>query len=622
MLAGWTEVDSAFLQGQQTSLSADGLKRFYDGQLPGWQHALAPEHQVPRRNVVAGALALLGAPVGQSMVLLVASEGEGKSTALLQTAVDLVGKGHRVLFRESGTALDIDEMLALPPAAAWVLVSDDADEIASSLQEAVKRVESAGRRDIHWLLSARYEDWRARFRQGPRTVEPAWAATVDLWPDVGTSPRMLALTSEEAARLVAAWDGAGCLGALAEVAPEARAEALVEARHGSGWSAATLLDAILGQRYGPDRLKAHVARLLPRLGDNQHRFASGHTIQEAFLYAAAGAVAGVDGIDLHVMADLVGVDREDRGQVLRRLGQEGLASGSAGVLRVRHRDLARAAVQLVEEGGPGAGLEQVFKDLVRVTGETGNELRGLAAGGAVMNCGPTLALRLREIGIGGARAGQVARAAADESARALPDLLMFTVARARTYRETGQPGEARAILRAALGDLAGHGDWRVVGRLYLRDLSVSEADAGQLVDSIVLGGLSIADVDQLGDVSMAEAKVALDGLGAACSRMDAADLALPFQRLVGACALLGRQVTPKWDEPARLDFHRYEVLADELGTTQTSPAQAVAALSDALAAARRELHDEDLAALWDRLVPDPDRPPLGSLTKTVGLRLR
>jgi hypothetical protein len=238
-----------------------------------------------------------------------------------------------------------------------------------------------------------------------------------------------------------------------------------------------------------------------------------------------------------------------------------------------------------------------------------------------MNCGPVLAVRLRELGIDPDRAARIARASADTSARVLPDLLMFTLSRARTYGETGGPAEALAILRAALADATERGDWGVVGRRYLYDLSVSEGDAGHIMASILLAGLSIANVERLGQVSLTEAKLALDAMGAACTRMDPERIGPPFQRLLRACTHLGRKVTPKWDQPARLNFHRYEVLADKFGVAQCSSPQAVAALSDAVATARGEVSDVEVAGLWERLLPDPDRPPFGPLTQTVGFSL-
>ncbi|PZS19522.1 MAG: hypothetical protein DLM54_06845 [Acidimicrobiales bacterium] len=624
-LAGWTEITSDLLEDHRMALSSQALKRFYDGQVPEWRHALAPHDQIPRRHVVAGALGLLRAPVGQSMILLVASDGEGKSTALRQTAVDLVGERHRVLYRETGANLDIEAVMALPSTTSnWVLASDSADEIADDLEEAVNRVQAAGRRDIQWLLAAGYDDWRARFRQGGRSIEPAWASVLDLWPGVGATARMLALTPQEAATVIGAWGAADCLGALVDTAADARGEALIEAYHGrSGLSATTFLDASLGLRYGPDGLKAHMTGLLPHLGDGDHRFENGRSVKEAFFYAAAADVAGDGGMDLYVLADLLGLDRTHRFQILDRLGQEGLASGSAGVLRIRHHDLARGAIGLTEDAGFGVDLEQIYQDLVRGTGETGTDMKGLAAGGAIMNCGPTLAAKLGELGIPEARAAQVARTAADESARVLPDLLMFALSRALTYRQTDERDEALAILRSALGDVTARGDWGAMGRRYLHDLSVSECDAGHVMESILLVGLSISDVERLGHVSLTEAKLAFDGLGRACADMDRAKMGPTFQRLLSACSHLGQKVTPKWDEPTRLNFHRYAVLADELGATQCwSDQAAVTVVADAVAAALPGVQDADLAELWRRLLPDADRPPFAHLVKTVGLDVR
>lgn len=624
VLAGWTEVSPAFLEGHRTPLAKDALRLFYDGQAPGWRHALAPDAQVPRRSVVAGALARLQAPPGQSMVLLVAAGGEGKSTALRQIAVDLVGHGHRVLYRQRGTPLDVDGVLGLPPGATWTLVSDDADEIAKDLERAIKAVEAAGRRDVHWLLAARYEDWRGRFQEGPRSVEPEWASMVERWPEAGASPRMLALTTDDAARVVGAWEASDCLGALAELPPDARAQALVEARQGPhGWSAATFLDAILGTRYTDEALRHHVGGRLAQLGDHERS----PDITKGFLYLAAADVAGVDGVDLRVLADLLGVDRVDGGQILDRLGQEGLGSGSGGVARARHPRLAQAGVVAAAGASSGIDLEQVFANLVRGTGQTGRDLGGLAGGGAIMNCGPTLAAKLQELGLAPERSSQIARSAADQAADVLGDLVMFTISRARTYRETGQGDQAVAILRAALAEVTQRADWGAVGRQYLYDSSTSECDAGHLMEAIMLAGLSIADLDRLGPVSLTEAKLGLDGLGAACSRLSPGDMGpttkdAPFQHLIGACAYLGPKVTPKWDEPRRLRFHQLAVRADELGVNHSSSEQAVTSLSDALEAARHQVHDLELTALWGRLLADPDLPPFASLTKRLAFGLR
>ena len=171
----------------------------------------------------------------------------------------------------------------------------------------------------------------------------------------------------------------------------------------------------------------------------------GDALQEAFLFAAAAQVAGVDGLDLFVLADLIGVDRDQRREaILGRLAEAGLAFGSAGALRPRHPALARVAVQLVAEGRLEGDLEDLYRRLVRGTAATGNDVKSLSAGGAIMNCGPLLSEKLQQLGLPRDRSDQIACTVADEAEVALPDYLLFTVARARTY-----PGRRPARLTPA-----------------------------------------------------------------------------------------------------------------------------------------------------------------------------
>jgi len=618
VLEGWIEITPALLEGYRQPLSGAQLRRFYDGQQPDWQHALAPQRQIPRRRVAVDALAQYEVLVAPTMVLLVGSDGEGKSTVLRQVSVDLAKAGRRVLFRRPGTPLEVDAIAALPPGSTWILASDDSDEIAESLEEACQRIENDRRRDIHWLVTARYEDWKVRFRRDTRNVEPSWGRYADLWPEVGAAARVLALSTDDATQVLAAWSEADALGALSEVPEADRVEALEESsHHRRGLSDATLLGGSLDQRYGARGLPAHVESILDRLGDEAHRQAGGHSLQEAFLFLAAADAAGVDGIDLHVLADLVGVDRADRGQLLWRLGAEGVAAGSAGVIRARHPAIARAAIVLAADGRFGADLDEIFRRLIHGTGETGTEMKGLAAGGAIMNCGPLLASKLQQLGIPADRACEVARSAADEAASVLPHLLLFSLARARTYRETGEGAQALAILRAEMADAWQREDWNLAGRSYLCEMSVCESLVGHLMESIVLAGLSVANVEGLGRVSMTEAKLALTQLGECCLAMADEQLSLPFQGLVRACPHLGAKVTPKWDQAARLQFHNFGLLADRFDVPECSSAEAVFWMADAVVEAKKLVDDTEMEALWKRLLPGTERPPFGRLKLTT-----
>lgn len=613
VLAGWAEVTPAFLALNKATLGAADLRQFFDGGQPDWRHALADEHEVPRRQVAANAAARLRNPSSQTMVLLVGSGGEGRSTTLRQVAFDLTqsgGEGRRVLFREPGVALDVDAVAALAAGPSWILISDDADEIARDVEKAVQRVAKDGRRDIHWLLSARDADWKAQFQQGGRSLEPPWKQSVELWPDTGAGARVMALSADDATKVVAAWTAAGCLGLLGDLPPDERVAALLEAAGDRAWlSDGTFFGGLVERRFGPEGLTAHVQATLE---------AATTTVREAFLYVAAAHAAGVDGVDLNVVADLIGVDRANRRDILVGLGRAGLATGSGGAIRVRHESMAGAALRLVEGGRFGLDLETIFRRLVRGTGVTGTDLRGLVAGAAIMNCGPTLSGRLQTLGIAAPRANRIACTVADAAADVLGNLLVYTVYRAQAYREAGAAGEATAILRAAVADSAKMDDWEHSGRRFLYELGVSESDAGHPVETILLAGLSLADGEGLGLVSMTETKLAFLAIAAATSQMDEHELDIAFQRLFRISAQLGPKIAPKWDQRARLSFHTHGLTADNFDVPECSQAQGLHWLADALAVARGLVRDPDLAALWAQVLPDPRRPDFTRLNKTLG----
>lgn len=613
MLDGWISVTSSLLEEERRPLGSEELRRFFDGSAPQWRHALAPESQIPRRQMAADALAKLRQPAAetQALVLLVGPEGQGKSTALLQVAAALADTEHRVLMRSPGARLDPEAVLALPADGLWILVSDNADEIAHSVRKAVEAVFSASRHDIHWLLSARDVDWKARFMENSRTVEPPWERYADLWPALGNRVIGLAVTPTEATAVLGAWQAADSLGALGgstDIAEDARAEAIVERSCKKiGLSDATLLGASLDLRYGANGITSLVADGLGRL--------AGDPAATAFLFAAAAAVAGVDGVDLLVLADLVGVDRDDGDGLRERLADAGLADGSGGALRPRHPALARAAVQRL---GP-AELEALYRRLIQGTAATGNDVKALAAGGAVMTCGPLLADKLDALGVDTAVARRVACAVADEAEAALPEFLLFTVARARTYRDSARAAESRGLLRERISDATRKSDWDMAGRAFLHELSVPEATAGQLAEAVTLAGLALADADGLGQVTMADAKLALLSLGEACREWATADGADLFRRQLRSCHHLGEKVTPKWDQKARFQFHTFEVAANEYSIPKTTAADALLWLAETLKTARELIADTQVDELASRLIPEDGPLRFSHLEYTIGL---
>ncbi len=545
---GWAEVVPG---DSHDPLRPEELRAYFDGAEPGWRHAQAPGHQIPRRQVVAEAVARLDAASGQTMVLLVGPAGQGRSTAVRQAAVDLAERGHRVLFRTRGAGLDGPTVAALPAGPVYVLVSDDAEEVSAGLEAGVEALCRAGRRDVHWLLTARDDDWRDAFRGDGRGVEPSWDRLIELWPARGARTTTLAVTAEDAASIVDAWgtvatadDRLGADG-LGDAAGRQLADELT--------AADDLLGASLALRHGPDGLSAHVRAALDWLPAG---------VVRAFRYAAVAGAVRVDDVDLAALAGLAGVGGV---AIAEALAFAGLASAtSAGVLRVRHPAIARAGFALVDE----ADLAPLFVDLVRA-----------GAGRAVMTCAPTLAGRLQELGVDRARADQVACACADAAAT-MSDRLLLTIAHAVTYRRAGRTAEAAELLRAPLASAAGAGDWATLGRQYLLELSQAQADTGDHDEAVGLAALALADLGGLDRPTTTDVKLALAHLGNLCMQLDEHQLEPRHLRLLQVTAHLGPRFTPKWDQRARSDFRRFGVYADDAGVPACPLADAFAWLAD------------------------------------------
>jgi hypothetical protein len=597
------------------------LRLFFDGQEPRWTHALAGDELIPRREIVGTAVARLKSPSATTLVLLVAAGGEGKSLVLRQAVVDLVEAGCRVLWREDDGVLVPDAVAALPNDRPWVLASDDGEIVGEELEDALKKLHAAGRQDVHWLIGARDTDWRAHFGRGRR--EPSWSLLASLWPRADNKARSqaLALNESDATKVVAAWKRAGTLGAL-EAVPEAdRVRALLTAaRQNTGVSNGTFFGAVLEERFGAEGLRAHLQTSIQHLGDPDHAIGSGCTLRDAFLYAAAVEAVGIDGVDLKVVAELVGVERQKRRpEILHRLGQEAVTSGGGDALRTRAPAIARVAVQLVEEGRIDDDLEEIYKSLVRVTGELGRDGDAGKTHGAIMNCGPRLARELRKLGVDEARANHIARAAAATAIDVEPNLLVCLVTQANTFRSTKDPGRGAEILRQALATPDAFDDWNQYVRSALYELGVCEGQASRLISGLWLTGLSLADGPNMGRVTKDRAKRSLAGLGAACLEIaKPRTLDEPLGKLLRATSVLGPRATPKRDGRTSGYFKRHGEKANQLKVRRCSDEDALQWMAAAVSHAEQLVDDLELQGIAMALVHSP--LSFNQLRQTLGLR--
>ncbi len=602
VLHGWIELTVDVLSRLQAPLGPAELRLYFDGQEPDWRHALA-KREIPRRGVVSNAVAKLQSGEGQTAVMLLTAGGEGKSTVLRQVAVDLLEGGCRVLVRDvvGEPRLDAQQVVELPVGHRWVLVTDDADQVASEIQSAVRAVKDSGRTDIHWLFGARDTDWNARWRIRRESTEPQWTRFADVWPRVQERSAAMRMTESDAQAIVTAWEAAGALGSLAGVAEGERAnELLRSSRSTAGLGNETLFGAVLEKRVGADGLPAHVQTLLERLGDQFHRIGgNGSSLRDAFLYAAACDAVGVDGIDLNVVADLTGVPRNRRRpEILIPLGAEAAGAGGGSALRTRHTAIAATALSLVGDGRVLEDLTEIYRAIVRGTvGAARDGLRVHSTHGAIMNIGPTLLKRLPRIGVDQERAKEIALAAAEAAETADPDLLVLTVTRAKTLRDAGDPDTASEVLRGALNNAPSRKDFGRVGRGYLFELSVAEGNAGRHIENLWLAGACISDARLLGTLTRKDARLALAGMGAACMKMDGLNEHPAFQHVLAATAVLGPTVLEQRDQRGANYFRRYADAARAAGIPTPDAVRALAWLADGLPSAESAMADGQFVGL-------------------------
>ncbi len=613
VLQGWTEVTPELLAAEGgEALGADDLIRYYDGGPVDWRIAQAPETQVLRRQAVAPAVGAFERAIEMGMVLLVGGRGAGKSTVARQIAVDLARAGSKVLFRDPGTSLDADAVAALAEGP-WVLVSDDAEEVAADLEATITQL-AKGRKDVHWVLVGRSPDWESKFKRDGRSAEPPWEKFVNLWPTLGMRGNLLALAPADADRLVAAWAAAGSLRALETDPADERGQYLLDAvMSRQGICDASLLGGLLDQRFGADALPDHVDTLLAPLDDAD---------LDSFLYVAVAEACDFDGVDMAVIADLAGVDPAEAPAIRRRLIAAGVGSGSGSSLRTRHPGIAQAAVRLVDaDRARGRTLDEIWRKLVQSVARVGRQLGPLVSDGPIMTCGPVLAGRYERFGIPRDRADRIARVVADEAAAAMgARFTLFTVLQARTYRMSGLPAEAAAILRKAYPEDVKKQDWDRMARGFLYEMALAETAQDHLLETITLAGLSMVDARGMGPVTYTDAKIALVEIGEACMKMDEAQLLPGYANLLRAAGVMSATVTPKWDQRTRARFKTFTERADELELPEIKLAQAFDWFAEALSTAAGELHDPELEPIWKRMVPDGGLPSLTMLRRTVDVR--
>lgn len=599
-LDGWYEITPEFLETRRRKLSDEELTLFFNGQEPSWEHALTNRSIIPHRDIVEKTVTTLlntGSPL---LVRMFGAGGEGKSISLLQIAVELVVEGWNVLFHEDDGSLFAHQILNIPETGRWALLSDNAEQIVPNIQDAIMYAKRNGRNNIHWVLTARDTDWAAAWRSSSSRNEPNWSLYMREWPSRDERSTFFSMSRDEAERIIVAWENANCLGALADLTDEKRVERLWSAATGTGEiSDKTFFGGILNTRFTADGLIDHVGKLMQKLqGDDKKIGDRGCTLYDAFLYAAAMDAIDIEGVDLNVVADLVGVELKNRRtHILAPLGFEAAGTGSGTALRTRHPAIARATIMLAENEFQ-TDLEEVYKDIVGGTIESKiNQNIFVANFPQIVNTGTILSKYLQNLNFKKNRADQIAIAAAEEAENMLANIIANTTSLSKTYREAGRYLEAKNAMRKSLVRATSCKDWPIRGRAFLGELGLVFGITNDLIHDVCIAGLSISDIEGLYDLTIDRARIGLSGVGAACMRMKDIKNDNIYAKCLRAVAVIGATIHS--DE--KKSYLRYTMRADQLGVDVCDIYTAYIWLQDGVKEAYLAINDDDLIAFMHRL---------------------
>ena len=357
---GWYLVDAQYLKDRNKELSNEQAISFFDGRTPVWQEAMAP--QIPRREIVGKLVNDLETARRNGelrITLLVGAAGEGKTTALLQTACDLASNDAewKILFRyDSSALLPAEFVSSLPDSGSWLIVSDDAEIIARGVFDSVQSLKFSNTKNVQFLLCCRDTDWKA--------------ADVDHLPwnqqAIFSEKPLKGLNKADAEKVVSAWSAYGKEGLKTLDGLEhdnATAKLLLAAKSEETKSFdGSFFGAVLQVRWGAG-LKNHIENLLRKL--EKRNINSEKTLLDAFAYISAMHAEKLQILSKDVLAKALRVPvNQLRKKVLGPLGEEAAIATTGRFVFTRHIAIANISVEILAEKFD-LDLDEYYEDMVR-----------------------------------------------------------------------------------------------------------------------------------------------------------------------------------------------------------------------------------------------------------------
>jgi hypothetical protein len=598
--SGWEIVDrDSLAKIRANPPPLDIMVQFFDGILPTWRLALAPgvEPRAIAERLANRLRAVYAGAAKPEVVLLSGAGGEGKSTAVLHAAAALIEDTQQVwtcLHRQAANAeLPEDTFAKLPSKQdhAWVVVIDDADNVAPAILVAVKKV--AARTDVHLLLAARDAEWQLK-----RLVPGMWQPLADFHTEL-----LAGLDQEDARRIVVGWAAWGdeAMGKLKGRSERDATTALLgHAREfAAREEAGELLGALLVTRKGED-MRSHVRTLVNGLG--RKPVIKTYSLHDIYAMVAAMHTENQLYLSRSVLACALGCDLDElERKVLLPLRREAMLDAGDTYVLTRHRRIAEAACTVMREDRDDIDRWYAFLARAALLDFKKNFTRDPNIGAWNFR----LAQHFVEKG---ERGWAIGRAIAKAVYEAEPSNVQSLTALTSVLRRTGRAAEAMTVLK----DTGGHyRNYR--GVLY--EWSTVAGAAGDHGLATWLCGRTLADGGE--PIDPIRCKLSLAGLGLAFRELFTATQEKALAAAEAACGQLGLRLTDL-DATTRGYFERHAADGRRNGIAELSLEQAVDSIRKAVIRAANDVEPHNDPVFFEKLLGEPDGYRYTALLRIAG----
>jgi len=336
-----------------------------------------------------------------------------------------------------------------------------------------------------------------------------------------------------------------------------------------GLQEGSFFGAILEVRWG-EGLKTHIRDLLRKLESRYIR--PGLTLASAFGYIAVMHAEGPGILSNIVLSEALGYDVNDlKRRTLRPLGEEAAITITGRLVFTRHRSIARAATEILEESIETDELYVTLAVAAQRAGRKGNYVPYLRDWHFLSSYFFDKGDHGRGLRIG---------KALHELEPANPYLVVNL---ARLYREAGQPEDGAALFRSASPHTQ-------KDRVYYNEWGTTEGNAGRYALNAWLTSLTLADgtTRQLPDNQ--KNTQAFHGLMVAFEQLDEKYNAREFREAWVAAAQLGALV--RFDESRAGQVQQRLQRARNLQIEPMSPSVALGKIRDGVKAAWNQREDD------------------------------